>query len=181
MRLPADGDDVDAPVAVEIGAHQVLHRHAAVVDDLAAPFRALVVRRLVDAHAAARGEFVALLRLVAHADDQLVIAVAVEVGAEDGVAPAQLFVDDMAVPHRALRGRFGVDDDLVAVPGLDGGDEAFAVLELALFDLAGAAVALEVGLIARAQVRALPFAALQRQELDAFVAGDEDVLALAAR
>ncbi len=56
-----------------------------------------------------------------------------------------------------FRFRFGVDDDLIAMPWFDGGDEFLAVLEFALFDFAGAATALGFFLIAGAELRALPF------------------------
>ena len=59
VRGPADGDDGDLAVAVEIDGGEVLDGDAAVVDDLALPFRAAFVRGLVDAHAAALGDIVA--------------------------------------------------------------------------------------------------------------------------
>src|SRR5262249_46981529 len=155
-------------------------RDAAVVDDLALPLGADVIERLVNAYAAPFLEGVALGRVVADADDQLVVAVAVQVGTPDTVAPAELFVDHVPVPH--LLGRvlgLGVDNDLVAVPWLDGGDVLLAVLQLALLDLAGAAIALRVGLVALADVFAQALVAVARQQVDALVAGDQHVLALA--
>src|SRR5262245_43858363 len=121
LRLPADGDDVRAAVAVELGDREVFDRDAALVEELARPLRAEGLGRAVDADAAALSA-----ALLAAADDQLVGAVAVEVGGRDGVAPLELVVDDVAVPHRALLLRLGVDDDLEAVPRLDGGDELLA-------------------------------------------------------
>src|SRR5207244_1325439 len=96
------------------------------------------------------------------------------------MAPLELLVDDVAVPQLALLGRLGVDDDLIAVPGFDGGDEFLAVLEFALFDFTCAAFALGVVLVAGAEVGAGPFAGLHRQQVDAFVAGGEYVLPFAA-
>ena len=103
----ADGDDVGLAVAVEVGDGQVFHRDAAVVEDVPLPLRALAVGALVDADAAALRELVARLRVrvVAHADDEFVRAVAVEVREPDRVAPPQLLVDDVAVPELPARRR----------------------------------------------------------------------------
>src|SRR5262249_40543230 len=84
VRLSAPGDDVDAAIAVEVRRGEVFHGDAAVVEDVPCPFRALVVERLVQPHAAPLAGFVAFV--VADADDDFVILVAVEVGAPDGVA-----------------------------------------------------------------------------------------------
>src|SRR5262249_29799888 len=122
LRRAADGNDVGAAVAEEVRHGQILHRDAALVDQVPLPLPALAVQRLVDAHAALLARLVA--QVVAHADDQLVAAVAVEVGAPDGVAPLQLVVEDVPLPQPHARiTRRRVDDDLVAVPRLDGGDE----------------------------------------------------------
>src|SRR5262249_10849227 len=137
--------------------------------------RPLAVRRLVDPHAAPLAGLLTLV--VAHADDQLLVAVAVEVGAPDRVAPLQPIVDNVAVPQllrRVVRRR--VDDHLVAVAWLDGGNVLAALREVAEFDLAGAAVAPGVVLVAGAQLRLRPLPAQPAQHVDAFVAGREDVL-----
>ena len=65
-------------------------------------------------------------RLAAEAGDDFVHAIAVEVGDLDGVAVDQGGVDDFALPLRAV---LGVDRDLVAVPGLDGGQKSRLVCE----------------------------------------------------
>src|SRR5262249_31284858 len=150
-------------VAVEVGGRQVLHRHAPLVDQVPLPLAGLRVHRAVDAHAAALARLVA--QVVADADDQLVAAVAVEVGAPDGVAPAQALVQDVPVPGARRRPAFRrrVDDHLVAVPRLDRGDERGAVLELALLDLAGAPTAARVVLVAGPERRAGPLAAFSVQ------------------
>src|SRR5262249_29251058 len=154
-RLPADRHNVNLTVAVQIRRRQVLHRHAAVVDYLPGPLGAFAVRALVDANAAALTGFHA--QVIADADDQLVVAVAVEVGRPDAVGPLEWLVDHVTVPHFfAGVVWLGVDNDLIAVPRLDGGDVLLAVLELALLDLAGAAIAFRVGLVALADMRAGP-------------------------
>src|SRR5262249_53977015 len=161
LRRPADGDEVGPAVAVEVGDGQVFHRYPARIDVVALPLGPPFVQRLVDADAAALADFLA--QVVAHADDQLVVAVAVEVGAPAGVAPFQLIVDDVPLPLLARRRRLGVDDDLVAVPRLDGGDELVAALESALLDLAGAAVAGGVLLVAVAELLTAPLARPRRR------------------
>src|SRR5262249_23737128 len=138
VRLPPDGDDVDAAVAVQIRNGEVLHRHPAVLDNLPLPLAVLQVSGLVDAHPATLAGLLA--PVVADADDQLLHAVAVNVGTPDRVAPAQPVVDDVPVPQRLRIARRRVGDHLMAVPRLDGGDVGKAVLELAAFDLAAAAV-----------------------------------------
>src|SRR5262249_39516773 len=77
----AHGHDVDAAVAVEVGRGEVLHRDAPLVDQETLPLRAGRVGGLVDAHAALLAGLVA--EVVAHADDQLVLPVAIEVGTPD--------------------------------------------------------------------------------------------------
>src|SRR5438046_2199952 len=88
----------------------------------------------------------------------------------------------MAIPELTTAlGGWRVNDNLMAVPRLDGRQIGPAVLELALFDLAGAAVALGVGLIAFAKLLHAPLAGcVARQPAHPFVAGGENVQALAA-
>src|SRR4029077_6778174 len=43
MRLPPDGDDVDAAVAVEVAGGDVFHGDAAIVENVPGPVSALVV------------------------------------------------------------------------------------------------------------------------------------------
>ena len=74
------------------------------------------------------------------------------------MAPAQVGVENVPLPQCPRRLGLGVDDNLEAVPRLDGRQELFAVLELALLDLAGTSTSLGVVLIAGAEVRALPLA-----------------------
>src|SRR5262249_39654627 len=111
LRLPADGDDVNLAVAVEVGRGQVLDVHTALVDQGPLPLCSLRARRSVDAHAAPLARLHA--QVVAHADNQLVVAVTVEVGAPDGMAPLQLVIDDLALPQLALFIRRRVDHDLM--------------------------------------------------------------------
>src|SRR6185503_20167001 len=89
-------------------------------------------------------------------NDQLVGPIGVEVGEPDRMSPAQLLVDDVAVPKLPRLGGLGVDDHLVAVPGLDSGDHLLASLEAPLLDLAGAALALGIVLVARAELHGAP-------------------------
>src|SRR5262245_34101298 len=70
LRLPANGDDVDLAVAVEVGTGRVLDGHAAVLDDLPLPLLALLVEGLVDAHPAALAA--GLRFIVAHTNHQFV-------------------------------------------------------------------------------------------------------------
>src|SRR5262249_30225446 len=98
VRLPPHGDDVDATIPVQVRRRQVLDRHAAVLDNLPLPLAVLDVGRLVDAHSAPLSRLLAQVA-VTHADDQLLVAVAVDVGAPDRMTPAQPVIDDMAVPQ----------------------------------------------------------------------------------
>src|SRR5262249_15933322 len=125
-RLSPNRDDVDARVAVQVGGGHVFDADAAFIDDLPRPLSAFVVLHFVDAYAGAvlRRELGAG---AADADDQLVRAVAVEICAPYGLAPAQFLVDHMAVPQLVGVGRLGVDNDLIAVPGFNRGDELAAV------------------------------------------------------
>src|SRR4051794_21433161 len=84
VGLSPHPDQVDAAAPGQVGRRQVLHRDAATLDDLPCPLRALLVLRLVDADAAPFGRVLGV-EVVADADDQLVAAVPVEVGAPDGV------------------------------------------------------------------------------------------------
>src|SRR5262249_6818096 len=159
-------------IAVEIDAREVLDRDAAVVDDLSRPLRSDVVQRLIDADATAM-----FAAVVADADDQLIGAVAVEVGRRDAVAPFQLVVDHVPGPKGAGRRRLGVDDDLMAMPRFDGGDESLAAFEFPLLDLTGAAVRLRVVLVADAEMSARPLAVRGFEQADPLVAGGQDRLA----
>src|SRR5215471_14268322 len=135
---------------------------------MALPLRAFIVRRLEDAHPGFLAGLVA--EDVANADYQLVAAVAVEVGAPDGMAPFQLVVQDVTVPQSVRIVGWRVHNDLVAVPRFDGGNEGPAILELAELDLAGAAAAFGVRLITDAELAALPFLADAAEQVDALVA-----------
>src|SRR4051794_40051121 len=71
VGLAADGDNVDPPVAVEIGGGQIFDRHAAGVDAVGLPFRRRVASGIVDAQAAAAGRvFAVRLLVIANADDE---------------------------------------------------------------------------------------------------------------
>src|SRR5205807_1931849 len=99
---------------------------AAVIENIACPLGSLVVQGLVNTDAAA---LVLLVQVVAHADDKLVRAIAIQVGGPDAMSPAELGVHNVAVPHFSLGLGLGVDDNLETVPWLDGGDELLAALE----------------------------------------------------
>src|SRR6266849_8403134 len=158
MRRPPHGDDVNLAVAGQVRRGQILDGDAAFVDQVAFPFRALVVERLVDADAALFAGLVA--EIIADADDEFVAAVTVEISAPHGVSPLELVVKDVAGPQFLWIVGLGVNDNLVAVPRLDRGDERFAVLEFALLDFARAETALGVRLIAFADMARGPFAVL---------------------
>src|SRR4051812_7582609 len=132
-RRAAHGDDVDLAVAVEVGRGEVFDRDPAVFDNRALPLSALAVGALVDPNAAALLERVAhlLVRVVAHADDEFVRAVAVEVREPHRVSPPQLLVDDVPVPQLPAGLRRRVRHHLIAVPRLDGRDDARAPVALA--------------------------------------------------
>src|SRR5207253_6652182 len=131
------------------------------------PFRPLVVERLVNAHAAALAGLVA--KVVAHTDDQVVAAVAVQVGTPDRVAPFELVVDHVPVPLPLRIGGRGVHHDLVAVPGFDGRDERLAVFQLTLLDFTAAAAAVGIGLVAGTDQAVRPLVAVALQQAHALV------------
>ncbi len=95
------------------------------------PLRARCIRRAEDVHPAAN----LLIERIAHADDDFVIAVPVQITAPEAVAPFELGVDHMP---RISAGGFQVDEDLIAMPWLNGGNEIAAVFQPALFDFAAA-------------------------------------------
>src|SRR5579859_6285752 len=117
LRRPPHRDDIDLPRALQIPTRQILHPHPALVDQLSLPALAHAIERLVDAHPTPLARLLAAI--IAHADDQFVAAVAVEVRAPDGMAPAQALVDDVPLPQSAFLLRRRVDHHLVAVPRLD--------------------------------------------------------------
>src|SRR5262249_37570810 len=115
LGRPADGDDVRLAVAVQVGHGQVLDRDAPVVKDHPLPLLADGVGALVNAHAALLGERVPLRRIVANADDETVTTTAIQVGTPDGMAPAEMVVENLAIVRLATLANL-VDNDLVAVP-----------------------------------------------------------------
>src|SRR5262249_42450966 len=116
-RLAAHRHDVDPSIAIQVRGRQVFHRDAAVFDDFLGPLGTDAIEALVDAHAA----FLAGLgtQIVADPDNQLVVAVAVQIGHPDAVAPLELLVHHVPVPELVGVARLAVDDHLVAVPGLN--------------------------------------------------------------
>src|SRR5262245_10802172 len=118
MSLPAHGDDVDLAVAVQVRTSKVLDGDAAVVEDRACPFGAISVGGLIKANAAAVAGI--RVQVVADADNQLLVAVAIEVGAPDGVAPFEGVVEKMTVPELAGFARQRVGDNFVTVPRFHG-------------------------------------------------------------
>ena len=127
MRLPPDGHDVHSAIAIEVCDGQIFDGHAPIVDNVPAPLSAAAVHGLVDAHSAPLLRLIA--QIIADADDQLVIPIAVEVGTPDSVPPFQFFIDDVPLPQsRSALGRWCVNNHLVAVPRLNRGDEGPAIL-----------------------------------------------------
>src|SRR5947209_16596895 len=125
----ADGDDVDLAIGVEVGAGEILGRHAAVVDDVLFPLCGGGVGCAEDVDAAAD----LLGKRVAYADDDFVAAIAIEVGAPEAVAPFQFGVDDVAGPLIGVR--LGVADHLITVPWLARGEGQMAAMKPAHLDL----------------------------------------------
>src|SRR4051812_14816391 len=126
VRGPAAGDDLGLAVAVEVRGQGVLAGHAAVVERVAGEGELVALqRRVEDEDAGPLRALRGVLVRVALADDDLVVAVAVEVGAPDGVSPGDGLGQDVTLPPRPARsddlGRC-VHDHLVAMPGLDGRD-----------------------------------------------------------
>src|SRR5205823_4330539 len=89
------------------------------------------------------------VRVVAHADNEFVSAVAVKVREPHRVPPPQLLVDDVPFPlaERSLLAR--ISDDLVAVPGFDGGDHRLrrVLADEPSLNFTRAAIALRVRLV----------------------------------
>ena len=83
---------------------------------------------------ASGGTALAAALAAAAAGDDLVLAVAVDVGGENGVAVDQRVVDHLADPGAFF---LAIDSDLIAVPGFDGGEETF-VAKKADGDIGGA-------------------------------------------
>src|ERR1022692_4987453 len=105
-----DAGDVGTAILVEVHHSACRGAHAAVVQRAARPVPGCgVVAVEIDAS-----------RLSAEAGDDFVHAIAVEVGGLDGVAIIEAGVDDFALPLRAV---LSIDRDLIAVPGLDGGQK----------------------------------------------------------
>ena len=130
VRGAADGDDVWRTVAVEVASAQVLGGDLG-VEYGAGPFPARpveIIHRDPMIGAAVAGE-------------DLVVAVAIDVGDPEGVAIGQGRVEDRARSEleRSVLA-FRPDDDLAAVPGLDRRQEVPAVIESAKVDLAAAAL-----------------------------------------
>ncbi len=96
MRLPADGHDVNAAIAVQIGGGKILNMNAALIEQLTLPLRPRIVECFENAHAAFLARLLA--EIVADADNQLLAAVAVEIGAPDGMAPFQAIVQNVTLP-----------------------------------------------------------------------------------
>src|SRR5437867_1837649 len=95
LCLAANGDDIDAAVAVQVRGCQIFDGDATGIDELARPLGAALIQDLVNAYATPF-----LTAVVTYTDDQLVDAVAVEVRRPNGMAPFQFLVNDMPVHHR---------------------------------------------------------------------------------
>src|SRR5262245_24876770 len=174
LSRPTDGDEVDTAVAVDVGRREVFDRDAPLFDDLPRPFAANLVHRTVDADAAAN-----LAAVVADANDDFVGPIAVEVCHRHGMAPFQLVVNHVTIPHGARLSRLCVDHDLETMPRLHGGDELLAILQNALLDFARPRASFGIVLIARADLARGPFAVVFRDQANAFVARSQNVLPLA--
>src|ERR1700733_15471851 len=99
-------------VRVEIDSGAGPGGHGSRVEDLALPVAGFIVGAGVDQD---------LIRLASHADYDLVASAVVQIGGQDGVSVEERIVDHFAAPLAAM---VGIDDDFIAVPGLDGGEEA---------------------------------------------------------
>ena len=117
MRRATDGNDVGRAIAIQIASAQVLGGDVA-VDHGLLPF---LIGSIEVIH---RNPMV----LAAVAGEDLLVAVAIDVGDPEGVAVGQGIVDDGARPklERAWCD-FGPDDNLGAVPRFDRGDKTRAV------------------------------------------------------
>src|SRR5262245_49686729 len=107
----ADTDDVRAAIAIQVGGGARGSGHAPIVERKARPAFASRVVGAVDVDAAS---------LSTKAGDDLVGAIAVEVGGHDGVAIDQSGIDHFALPTAVL---LAVYHDLVSMPRLDRGKE----------------------------------------------------------
>ena len=143
--LSADGDDVRAAVAIEIGDGQRFHGHAAVFDNVPGPARAFVIERLVDADAAPLPRLVA--EIVPDADDDFGVGAAVHVSTFDGVSPLEAIIDHVAVPQLRLVLRLRVNDNLMSMPGLNSGKDWPENGKIAWIDFAASPVALWISLV----------------------------------
>src|SRR5689334_2187790 len=99
LRRPADGDDVASAVAVEIATGQVFDGYAAGIDELPRPLRAAGILRVINADT----EFDRIVQVVANADDELFVGVAIQIDGPNGVAPFQLFVENLSLPKPFAR------------------------------------------------------------------------------
>src|SRR5882724_7830841 len=177
-RAPAArADDVHALVAVDVRADAAVHRFR-LVDFAIGPLTGRGIRRRVEhMDAALRGVRIPRAGVAVVVRDDVVAAVAVEIDDGDLVPARDLVEDDAALPLAAF---LRVDHDLVAVPRLDGREEALAVL-LADADVARAQARRLVVAMSSGQERLLELhvlaAAGRAVEGDAFEAGDEKLFA----
>src|SRR5215813_12355641 len=97
------------------------------------------------------------------------------------MTPFQVLVEDLPVPQ--LLGRIRrrcVDDDLIPVPGLDGGDVRPAALQLPLLDFARPAITHGIRLVACPELVPHPAAGWGlAEQVNAVVTGREDAHSLA--
>ena len=106
-----DAGDVGAAVSVQVGDGASGGAHAPFVEIGTGPaLGGAIVGIQIDG-----------VRLTSETGDNLVVAVAVEIGGLDSVSVKQRIVDYVARPRGVFH---GVDSSLVAVPGFDGGEEA---------------------------------------------------------
>lgn len=161
LRLTSRGDDVDFPVAVEVGDFYVLDGHLLAGDLLFTPLGTTLVRGTEEFDAG-----FASAALAAPADDDVVFAVASHIGNLQGVAGDEFVVEDLDVfPEASFA--FHVNGGSDAVMRFDGDDEAFAVREATITDFAG-------GLVRKLFLVPLAFALVEVP--DAFLAAKEKFL-----
>src|SRR5208337_4255278 len=103
-------------IAVNVGDDHSGRRHLR-VQSLALPLQAGGVRRVVDIEARSRA---------AKPCHDFIIAIAIEVSAQQRVAVAEAIVNRVAAPQ-ITRLTSGINNHVLAMPGLDGSQETTAV------------------------------------------------------
>src|SRR5689334_6511595 len=126
LRAAADADDVGFAVAVEVGANHIFGAEAFVIKHLLFPLRPGRVERMEEVN---DGVIDFAFGHAAEADDQGIYAGAGQIGRPDGMAPFVVFDEHLSLPELAGFVGLGVNDSLMAVPGFNCGEVAFAARE----------------------------------------------------